>query len=78
MSQTRRRCILLASAPGYQLPLYPEPMHTFAQTPLSVNIGDTGKNHINNCRWNQPDIASGQLSQFSFILHTFFKILSKI
>jgi len=59
--QTRRRCILLASAPGYELPMYPEPLHTFTQTPLSVNIDDgrLSKNYVNNCRWNKPDVASG-------------------
>ena len=64
--QTRRRCILLASAPGYELPMYPEPLHTFTQTPLSVNIDDgrLSKNYVNNCRWNKPDVASGQF-QFS-------------
>ena len=59
--QTRRRCILLASAPGYTLPLYPEPLHTFSQTPLSVNIKDgiQDQKFINNCRWSQPNVASG-------------------
>jgi len=59
--QTRRRCILLAAAPGYNLPLYPEPMHTFTQTPLGVNIDDGKqvKNYANNCRWSQSDVASG-------------------
>jgi hypothetical protein len=68
--QTRRRCILLASAPGYELPMYPEPLHTFTQTPLSVNIDDgrLSKNYVNNCRWNKPDVASGQLLKTLLII----------
>ena len=49
VAQTRRRCILLASAPGFKLPLYPEPLHTFAQTSLSVTIND--KKYVSNCQW---------------------------
>ena len=49
VAQTRRRCILLASAPGFSLPLYPEPMHTFAPTPLAVNIND--KRYDPNRKW---------------------------
>ena len=49
VAQTRRRCILLASAPGFSLPLHPEPMHTFAQTTLAVNIND--KRYDPNRKW---------------------------
>ena len=49
VAQTRRRCILLASAPGFSLPLHPEPMHTFAETPLAVNIN--GKRYNRNSKW---------------------------
>ena len=31
VAQTRRRAILLAAAPGQQLPLYPEPQHEFSK-----------------------------------------------
>ncbi len=41
VAQTRRRAILMAAAPGEELPLYPEPKHVFATTPLSAQIGDT-------------------------------------
>ncbi len=62
--QTRRRCILLAAAPGYELPFYPEPMHTFSITALSVNVKSfsdprTETRYINNCRWAQNGVASG-------------------
>lgn len=40
VAQTRRRLILLAAAPGQELPQYPEPQHVFATTSLSAQIGD--------------------------------------
>ena len=40
VAQTRRRTILLAAAPGYKLPLLPEPLHVFAGTSLSATIDD--------------------------------------
>jgi DNA (cytosine-5)-methyltransferase 1 len=46
VAQTRRRCILLASAPGYQLPLFPEPLHVFYSTSLKVTVND--KLYVNN------------------------------
>ena len=54
LAQTRRRCILLASAPGYALPHYPEPLHTFAHTSLKVNIKrNNGEQDtfLNDCKW---------------------------
>ena len=49
----------------------PEPLHTFTQTPLSVNIDDgrLSKNYVNNCRWNKPDVASGQFLKTSVSGH---------
>ncbi|TRY63131.1 hypothetical protein TCAL_04277 [Tigriopus californicus] len=47
--QTRRRLILLASAPGYELPEFPEPQHVFTNTPLSVQIDNTV--YKSNIRW---------------------------
>ena len=44
VAQTRRRCILLAAAPGYKLPKYPEPTHAFAHKgsgSLRVKIDNT-------------------------------------
>ncbi len=51
VAQTRRRCILIAAAPGLTLPLYPEPMHTFAKTPLSVQIEE--QRYESNCQWTE-------------------------
>ena len=67
--QTRRRCILLAAAPGYNLPFYPEPMHTFTPSPLGVNIeeGKLVKNYTNNCRWSKAEVTA-ELSQISLKL----------
>ena len=40
--QTRRRLIIMATAPGIRLPAYPEPMHVFNKRgcQLSVQVGD--------------------------------------
>ena len=38
MAQTRRRAIILAAAPGEKLPLYPEPMHTFAPRAMQLSV----------------------------------------
>ena len=51
VSQTRRRCILMAAAPGYCLPLYPEPLHTFTSTSLKVGIGEN--QFVNNNKWTE-------------------------
>ncbi len=51
VAQTRRRCILLAAAPGISLPMYPEPLHSFAKTPLSVQIND--QRYLTNCQWTE-------------------------
>eukprot|EP00095_Tigriopus_kingsejongensis_P000286 maker-scaffold253_size237113-snap-gene-1.26 protein:Tk00286 transcript:maker-scaffold253_size237113-snap-gene-1.26-mRNA-1 annotation:"dna cytosine-5-methyltransferase 1" len=49
--QTRRRLILLAAAPGYELPNFPEPQHVFTHTPLSVQIENTV--FKSNTRWTE-------------------------
>ena len=36
--QTRRRAIILAAAPGYKLPFYPEPLHTFSPRGMSLTV----------------------------------------
>nr|ALB00265.1 DNA (cytosine-5)-methyltransferase [Tigriopus japonicus] len=46
--QTRRRCFLMAAAPGEMLPLYPVAQHVFAPTNLSVKI-DGRTLGINGC-----------------------------
>ena len=40
MAQDRKRCIILASAPGYPLPKYPQPLHAFTNKGLSVNLNN--------------------------------------
>ena len=62
VAQTRRRCILLASAPGFSLPLHPEPLHTFAQTTLTVNVND--KRYSANQKWVSK--TSGETSSAPF------------
>lgn len=39
--QTRRRLIIMAAAPGYKLPNYPEPQHVFSKKgcQLSIQVG---------------------------------------
>jgi DNA (cytosine-5)-methyltransferase 1 len=49
VAQTKRRLILLAAAPGYSLPLYPEPLHTFAQ--ISLNVGINDQKYVTNAKW---------------------------
>ena len=49
--QTRRRVIILAAAPGEELPLLPEPQTCFAKSTLHVTIGDTS--YGSNCRWRE-------------------------
>lgn len=36
--QTRRRAIIMAAAPGYTLPMFPEPTHCFARRACQVNV----------------------------------------
>ena len=40
VAQDRKRCIILASAPGYPLPKYPQPLHAFTNKGLSVNLNN--------------------------------------
>ena len=39
VAQDRKRCIILASAPGYPLPKYPQPLHAFTNKGLSGTCG---------------------------------------
>ncbi|ESN92163.1 hypothetical protein HELRODRAFT_116156 [Helobdella robusta] len=41
--QTRRRAIILASAPGYKLPFYPEPMHSFSVRGMQLTVAVDGR-----------------------------------
>ncbi|XP_025417391.1 LOW QUALITY PROTEIN: DNA (cytosine-5)-methyltransferase 1-like [Sipha flava] len=51
--QTRRRLIIMAAAPGEQLPLYPEPIHVFNRkgSSLTVQVGD--KKFKTNCKYDE-------------------------
>ncbi|KAI8436671.1 hypothetical protein MSG28_010159 [Choristoneura fumiferana] len=51
--QTRRRLIVLAAAPGYCLPLYPEPTHVFSRRACSLTINIDGKRFVSNIRWDE-------------------------
>ena len=49
VSQTRRRLIVMAAAPGEQLPVYPEPLHTF-QGPHFQDIVLDGRSYSTTSR----------------------------
>ena len=51
--QTRRRCILMAAAPGEVLPKYPEPQHVFTKTSASLNVAVDKKNFTTDARWTE-------------------------
>ena len=51
--QTRRRCILMAAAPGQVLPRYPEPMHVFTKVHSSLNVAVDKKNFTTDARWTE-------------------------
>lgn len=50
--QTRRRLIILAAAPGHQLPLYPEPTHVFSRRACSLTTTIDGKRFVTNINWD--------------------------
>ncbi|KAL4707840.1 hypothetical protein ACJJTC_001786 [Scirpophaga incertulas] len=51
--QTRRRLIILAAAPGYKLPLYPEPTHVFSRRACSLTTTIDGKRFVTNINWGE-------------------------
>jgi len=51
VAQTRRRCIILAAAPGESLPLYPEPKHVFSPKACTLSVEIDGKRFTTNSRW---------------------------
>ncbi|XP_049873328.1 DNA (cytosine-5)-methyltransferase PliMCI-like isoform X2 [Pectinophora gossypiella] len=51
--QTRRRLIILAAAPGYKLPLYPEPTHVFSRRACSLTATIDGKRFVTNSQWDE-------------------------
>lgn len=52
VAQTRRRAIILAAAPGEQLPLFPEPLHVFAPRACQLSVVVDDKKFVSNItRW---------------------------
>ncbi|CAK1580129.1 unnamed protein product [Parnassius mnemosyne] len=51
--QTRRRLIILAAAPGYKLPSYPEPTHVFSRRACSLTTTIDGKRFVTNIKWDE-------------------------
>ncbi|CAD0201424.1 unnamed protein product [Chrysodeixis includens] len=51
--QTRRRLIILAAAPGYTLPFYPEPTHVFSRRACSLTTTIDGKRFVTNIHWDE-------------------------
>ncbi|XP_037079528.1 DNA (cytosine-5)-methyltransferase 1-like [Pollicipes pollicipes] len=51
--QTRRRAIIMASAPGFRLPLYPEPQHVFSLRASSLAMVMEDTKYTPTCRWSQ-------------------------
>ena len=74
VAQTRRRCILLASAPGFSLPLHPEPLHTFAQTTLTVNVND--KRYSANQKWVSKTSGETSSAPFRYELYIYLSLRS--
>ncbi|KAJ8922234.1 hypothetical protein NQ315_004171 [Exocentrus adspersus] len=51
--QTRRRLILIAAAPGYALPKYPEPLHVFNRRGTQLSFAVDGCRYDNGCEWTE-------------------------
>lgn len=51
--QTRRRLIIMAAAPGYKLPLYPEPTNVFSRRACSLTTSIDGKRFSTNILWDE-------------------------
>ncbi|KAI5727206.1 hypothetical protein M8J76_016131 [Diaphorina citri] len=53
VSQTRRRAIVLAAAPGEVLPKYPEPWTVFSPRTSQLNVTISKKTYVSTCKWTQ-------------------------
>ncbi|KAJ8965257.1 hypothetical protein NQ314_004269 [Rhamnusium bicolor] len=51
--QTRRRLILMAAAPGYILPKYPEPLHVFNKRGTQLSFAVDRSRYYNGCEWTE-------------------------
>ena len=51
--QTRRRCILMAAAPGQVLPKYPEPQHVFTKIFTALSISVDNSYFTTDARWTE-------------------------
>ncbi|CAG9855238.1 unnamed protein product [Phyllotreta striolata] len=51
--QTRRRLIIMAAAPGYVLPKFPEPQHVFSRKGTHLAFVVDGFNYSNECLWTE-------------------------
>nr|XP_022900238.1 DNA (cytosine-5)-methyltransferase PliMCI-like [Onthophagus taurus] len=49
--QTRRRLIIMAAAPGYVLPKYPEPRHVFNKRGCLLSIAVDNQRFVNGCQF---------------------------
>ncbi|GFV05306.1 hypothetical protein TNCV_225171 [Trichonephila clavipes] len=49
--QTRRRAIILAAAPGEELPLFPEPTHVFSPRACQLTVQVDDKKYQSNIKW---------------------------
>ena len=52
VAQTRRRCILMASAPTERLPLFPEPWNVFPPNKQTLKVQVQGSTIKSNIRWD--------------------------
>lgn len=50
--QTRKRLILMAAAPGYVLPKFPEPMHVFSRRECILSLVIDDVRYYNGTEWN--------------------------
>ncbi|CAH1179610.1 unnamed protein product [Phaedon cochleariae] len=51
--QTRRRLIIMAAAPGFILPKYPEPLHVFNKRGCQLSFTVDGWRYFNGCEWKE-------------------------